>query len=108
MPNTRPSTAFIDGVCSACLNFARRAEVDWAARRADLLQLLDRHDGRCVVASSGGKDSVFIAVTLRDLFAACILIGTGWDRNAPGTWEGIAARCYAGADAMLRERDKPR
>ena len=48
------------------------------------------------------------AVTLRDLFAACILIGTGWDRNAPGTWEGIAARCYAGADGMLHERDKPR
>ena len=83
MSSTRPSTAFIDGVCSACLNFDRRADVDWPARRADLLQLLDRHGGKCVVASSGGKDSTYIAVTLRDLGATPLVVTATTDHLTP-------------------------
>ena len=69
MPNTRPDTAFIDGVCSACLSYEKRATIDWDERKAQLLALLDRFDGRCMVPSSGGKDSTYIAMTLRDLGA---------------------------------------
>jgi hypothetical protein len=69
MPNTRPDTAFVDGVCSACLSYQRRPQIDWDARKAELIALLDRHDGRCIVASSGGKDSHYIALTLRELGA---------------------------------------
>lgn len=62
IPDTRPDTAFVNGVCSACLTHDAQQAVDWEARRADLLKLLDRQKPNgsgfdCIVASSGGKDS---------------------------------------------------
>lgn len=69
MPNTRPDTPFVDGVCAACLNYAKRPEIDWKARKAELLALLDRHDGKCIVPSSGGKDSTYQVLTLLELGA---------------------------------------
>jgi len=69
MPNTRPDTPFIDGVCSACLSYDRRPTIDWDERKAALLALLDRHDGRCIVPSSGGKDSTYQVLTLLELGA---------------------------------------
>lgn len=69
MPNTRPDTPFVDGVCSACLTYERRPAVDWDARRSELLALLDRHGGRVLVPSSGGKDSTYQVMTLLELGA---------------------------------------
>ena len=69
MPNTRPDTPFVDGVCSACLTYAKRTEIDWDARKTELAALLDRHDGRCIVPSSGGKDSTYQVLTLLEMGA---------------------------------------
>lgn len=69
MPDTRPDTAFVDGVCSACLAFARRPEIDWDRRRQALVDLLDRHHGECIVPSSGGKDSTYQVMQLLELGA---------------------------------------
>jgi N-acetyl sugar amidotransferase len=69
IPNTRPDTAFVDGVCSACLSFENRARVDWKARKEELRELLARHGMRCIVPSSGGKDSTWQALALRELGA---------------------------------------
>lgn len=69
IPDTRPDTAFVDGVCSACLSYDKRPHIDWGARKAELLQLLDKHGGRCIVPSSGGKDSTYQALTLLNLGA---------------------------------------
>lgn len=69
MPNTRPDTPFIDGECSACVSYKRRPAIDWDARKAELIALLDRHDGRCIVPSSGGKDSTCQVKTLLELGA---------------------------------------
>lgn len=69
MPNTRPDTPFIDGECSACISFKRRPTIDWDARKLELVALLDRHDGRCIVPSSGGKDSTYQVLTLLELGA---------------------------------------
>lgn len=69
MPNTRPDTPFINGVCSACLSYEKRQTIDWDARKAELIALLDRHDGRCIVPSSGGKDSTYQVLTLLELGA---------------------------------------
>lgn len=69
MPATRPDTAWINGICSACLNYQKRPTIDWGARKAELLALLDRHDGRCIVPSSGGKDSSAQVLTLLELGA---------------------------------------
>jgi hypothetical protein len=69
MPNTRPDTAWIEGECSACISYKRRPTIDWDARKAELVKLLDRHDGRCIVPSSGGKDSTYQALTLLEMGA---------------------------------------
>ena len=69
MPNSRPDTAFVDGVCSACLSYERRPKIDWVERRMRLVELLKRHNNRCIVASSGGKDSHYQVLTLQELHA---------------------------------------
>jgi len=78
MPSTRPDTEFVDGVCSACLAYERRPEIDWAARRAELEALLER--GRnasgydCIVPSSGGKDSHYQVLTVLELGARPLVV----------------------------------
>ena len=78
MPNTRPDTPFVDGVCQACRNFARRPEIDWPARRQALADLLER--GRntsgfdCIVPSSGGKDSHYQVLQLIELGAKPLVV----------------------------------
>lgn len=69
MPSTRPDTPFIEGECAACVSYRRRPAIDWDARRERLVQLLDRHHGRVLVPSSGGKDSTYQVMTLLDLGA---------------------------------------
>lgn len=74
-PDTKPDLHFDEtGECSACRNYANRPTIDWAARKSELLQLLDKHDGRCVVPSSGGKDSHAQALMLRDLGADVVTV----------------------------------
>lgn len=74
LPDTRPDTHFVNGVCSACRSYAARPAIDWDARRQDLITLLNRHDGRCIVPSSGGKDSHYQVLTLRDLGADVTIV----------------------------------
>lgn len=69
IPQTRPDTAFVGGVCSACLSYEKRPEIDWKTRKAELLALLDKHNGKVIVPSSGGKDSTYQAITLKELGA---------------------------------------
>ena len=66
MPETKPDLLMDQtAVCSACRHFAGRAEVDWAARKQELLEILERYrskDGSnydCIVPTSGGKDSTY-------------------------------------------------
>jgi predicted PP-loop superfamily ATPase len=78
IPDTRPDTAFVDGVCSACISHAKREAVDWRARRDELRELLSRHrnpDGfDCIVPSSGGKDSTYQVLTLLELGAHPLVV----------------------------------
>lgn len=73
IPDTRPDTAFIDGICSACIAYAERKSIDWQARRAAFDELLVRikrtrvalgNGYDCIVPSSGGKDSHYQVLTL--------------------------------------------
>lgn len=69
-PNTKPDLYFDEtGECSACISFKKRPTIDWDARKAELLKLLDRFDGRVIVPSSGGKDSTYIALRMKELGA---------------------------------------
>ena len=64
MPSTKPDLRIHDdGICSACHNFVRRDDVDWAARQDEFLTVVDRYRSRdgsnwdCLIPVSGGKDS---------------------------------------------------
>ncbi|TKX30191.1 N-acetyl sugar amidotransferase [Campylobacter sp. MIT 12-5580] len=71
MPNTRPGIKFSDmgggkWLCSACVNHAKKDEVDYKTRFKELEELCDKHRHRngkfeydCAIAVSGGKDSHF-------------------------------------------------
>lgn len=74
MPDTKPDL-FLDeeGVCNACRSFEMRVEVDWDARKHELLKILEKyrcHDGGnwdCIVPVSGGKDSTYQVVRMLQL-----------------------------------------
>lgn len=74
MPDTKPDL-FLDeeGVCNACRSFEKRVEVDWDARKHELLKILEKyrcHDGGnwdCIVPVSGGKDSTYQVVRMLQL-----------------------------------------
>ncbi len=71
MPETKPDL-FIDseGICNACCSFQARKQVDWVARKEELMQILEHYrskDSRnydCVVPVSGGKDSHFQVIKM--------------------------------------------
>lgn len=74
MPHTKPDLKIdAEGVCSACRSFEQRREVDWAARRATFLELIDKYRARdgsrwdCIVPVSGGKDSTYQVLRMRQL-----------------------------------------
>lgn len=69
IPMTRPDTHFEEGVCSACHSAERRSRASWDKRRDDLMRLLKRHDMKCIVPSSGGKDSTWQVLTLLEMGA---------------------------------------
>lgn len=54
-----------EGICDACRTAERKAaEIDWGARRAELVALCEKYRSRtghydCVVPGSGGKDSFY-------------------------------------------------
>jgi hypothetical protein len=74
MPDTRPDTEFVDGVCSACIAYERRPTIHWERRQRQLTDLLDRHHGECIVPSSGGKDSTYQVLTLLALGARVTVV----------------------------------
>jgi N-acetyl sugar amidotransferase len=70
--NQRPRITFDEhGVCSAC-NYAEQKHrvFDWKKREQELWKLLDRYRSKtgnydCIVPSSGGKDSGYVAHQLK-------------------------------------------
>jgi len=95
MPDTRPEQVFgRDGVCDACLSVEKKhnGSIDWSSRRREFEQILSKYrsDGSkydCIIPVSGGKDSCYQAVTMRDEFGMhplcvnhvpCDLTDVGW------------------------------
>lgn len=74
MPDTKPDLLLDEeGICNACRAYERRATVDWARRRIELQEILERYrskDGStydCIIPVSGGKDSTFQVLTMLEL-----------------------------------------
>lgn len=79
MPDTRPDTPFVDGVCSACIAHESRKDIDWDARKKALENILSdaRPNGSgydCIVPSSGGKDSHYQVHTLLAMGARPLVV----------------------------------
>lgn len=74
-PITRPDIHFDEtGECSACRAHKARPEIDWGKRKEELLKLLELHGGRCIVPSSGGKDSTYQVLKLKELGADPVVV----------------------------------
>ena len=70
-PETKPDLWFDDrGICSACVGYESRKEVDWDARRREFLEVTGRYvpssgsNYDCLVPVSGGKDSTYQVIRL--------------------------------------------
>ena len=79
MPDTRPDSEFVDGVCSACIAYANRPNIDWRLRKIQLENLLESHRRRgqefdCIVPSSAGKDSTYQVLKLIELGAKPLVV----------------------------------
>lgn len=85
LPDTKPDL-FIDaeGVCSACRNYENRKAIDCVKRKAELLTICakyrrdDWYD--CIVPSSGGKDSTYQALKMRELGMHPLIVTATTDR----------------------------
>jgi N-acetyl sugar amidotransferase len=72
MPSTRPEQVFTDGDCDACLSAHKKhTSIDWKSRRVEFESILAEHRGDgskydCIVPVSGGKDSCYQAMRIRD------------------------------------------
>jgi N-acetyl sugar amidotransferase len=64
-PDSKPDLFFVDGICSACINFKNRKEIDWTLRKKEFTSILNKYksqDGSnwdCIIPVSGGKDSTY-------------------------------------------------
>jgi N-acetyl sugar amidotransferase len=74
MPSTKPDLKIDEeGVCSACRHFEQRQEVDWDARGHELQAIVDQYRSRdgsnydCIVPVSGGKDSTYQVLRMREM-----------------------------------------
>jgi hypothetical protein len=74
MPTTRPEQVFKDGVCDACHSSLEKHDVvDWSARSQEFELILTKYrktngDYDCIIPVSGGKDSCYQALTMRDKY----------------------------------------
>jgi N-acetyl sugar amidotransferase len=74
LPDTKPDLQIdAEGVCSACRNYENRKEIDYEQRMKDLKMILEHYRSKngwrydCIVPGSGGKDSTFQALKMREL-----------------------------------------
>jgi len=74
MPSTRPEQHFKDGECDACRSTKMKStSIDWEKRSKEFEKILSRYRGDgssydCLIPVSGGKDSCYQALTMRDKY----------------------------------------
>ena len=72
IPETRPNTEIDDnGYCTACKYFWEREKVNWSIRKQELLKIFNKYKSNkyydCIVPSSGGKDSTYQVLKVKEL-----------------------------------------
>jgi N-acetyl sugar amidotransferase len=73
MPSTKPDLHLDEhSVCNACRAYESRQQIDWAKRKQELLELVERYrrhgaNWDCIIPVSGGKDSTYQVVRMLQL-----------------------------------------
>ena len=74
LPSTKPDLSFDSkGVCSACSAYEARSEVNWAERRNEFVDLVNKYKAQnesnwdCIIPVSGGKDSTAQVLKILEL-----------------------------------------
>ncbi len=87
MPDTKPDLSInAEGVCSACSYYEGRRAIDFASRKAELMAILERYrskDGSthdCIVPASGGKDSTYQALRMKELGMNPLIVTASTDK----------------------------
>ena len=104
----KPRALFDDsGVCLSCRYYEKKKEIDWTAREGELGKILSnfrKKNGEydVLVPGSGGKDSIFTAIYLKEKFNMNPLTCT-W---APGIfteigWKNLQSWIKSGFDNIL-------
>lgn len=74
MPSTRPEQVFDNGECDACFSVKKKHSIiNWNARGEEFEKILSKYRGDgsyydCIIPVSGGKDSCYQAITMRDKY----------------------------------------
>lgn len=80
IPSTRPEQVFdADGICDACHSVGKKNSIDWEQRGKEFEEILSRYRGDgswydCIIPVSGGKDSLYQAITMRDKYGMTPLL----------------------------------
>ena len=88
-PETKPDIRFDEaGLCSACQNYDRRAQVDWAERESKFIETVEkawrkRGQPTVIVPVSGGKDSTAQVVKCQELGFRVLAINARTDLLTP-------------------------
>lgn len=106
--NQRPRIVFDkEGICSACRYFEYKEKIDFRKREEELIELLEKHRSKngqydCVVPSSGGKDSAYVAHELKHKYKMNPLTVT-WSplRYTEIGWKNINSFNDSGFDIIL-------
>ena len=74
-PDIKPGLEFDnEGMCSACKNNELKSTVDWASRKSQLLEIIEKYKSKtgsrydCIIPVSGGKDSTYQAYMMKEEF----------------------------------------
>lgn len=96
-----------DGICDACKWYEEKQKIDWVDRERQLQELCDRfrrNDGRfdVIVPASGGKDSIFVALELKNKYNMNPLTVT-WAPHiyTDVGWRNMQSMIKAGLDNIL-------
>ncbi len=74
MPTTRPEQVFTNGICDACNSaIDKHDQINWQERSEEFEKILLKYRGDgssydCLIPVSGGKDSCYQALTMRDKY----------------------------------------
>lgn len=101
------TVGFEDGICDACRWYDEKKKINWEEREKMLWELCDKYrrsDGSydVIVPASGGKDSIMVALELKNKFKMNPLTVTWAPHSYTEVgWHNLQAMINAGLDNIL-------